>query len=42
MFINEKMNKETAMYSYTEKALNKKEQITNKHNMYKFQKHHDE
>ena len=37
------MNKENAMYSSIGKELNnKKEQITNKYNMYKSQKQHDE
>ena len=37
------MNKENAMYSSIGKELNNnKEQITNKYNMYKSQKQHDE
>ena len=42
-FISRRMNKENAMYSSIGKELNnKKEQITNKYNMYKSQKQHDE
>ena len=41
--ISRRMNKENAMYSSIGKELNnKKEQITNKYNMYKSQKQHDE